>query len=572
MDTSVKISVKALLVFLLWCGSQAIVAQEPSVQARLSQASIALGDSVALTVTARNVDKSIDTSPLNALFEVTGQSSSREVRVVNGVETAISSWVILIEPKQSGVLTVPAIPVGDYRSQPLALNVSEAPSGQDRVLFLEAEVDVQDPYVQSQALLTVKVWQAVNVIESSKVNLGSDQFTTIALERDREYNEVRDGRQYLVQEQQFALFPQASGVHTFGPIELRAKIPLDSSRTQGFFAPTRNIKRLSNPITLNVRPRPVSTQGDWWLPAKSVQLQERWSGDPSAIDGNETVTRTIELTAIGASGDQLPDISVPDVDGVKLYAETTDRTSVATNAGVVSTQTVSWAVVPERNGQIELPPLSVTWFDTTTGSTQQASLPGRTLTVTGIAEPTALPGTDADSDVDRRNTDGALVGPVAVNTESSNTRGRWLWLAIGAFGVLFLQIIAVAIWYFASRSSHARQQPFQSAVDAHKVPSLQSVKQACDQADIAVIQSAVLSWAKAFWPQTPPRNLLAVGQRLGDPELTSLLSAVDSTLYGGQPDDTDINLGDIPTLMERAAGHLVDTQVTVSQGSQLPSL
>jgi len=223
-------------------------------------------------------------------------------------------------------------------------------------------VNKENPYVQSQVLLTVKVWQSINVMESSKANLGSDQFKTVALERDKEYVATRDGKDFLVQEQQFALFPQASGVHTFCPIELRAKIPVDNSRVQGFFTPTRTVKRLSQPITLNVQPRPDSVQGQWWLPAQDVQISDSWSADPTKINANESITRTLEITAVGVSGDQLPDIELPLVDGLKLYADNVDRSSVASDQGIVSTQKVTWAVVPERNGEVEVPPIRLSWF------------------------------------------------------------------------------------------------------------------------------------------------------------------------------------------------------------------
>jgi len=120
-------------------------AQEASVRAQLSQASIAFGDSVSLTVTATNLDEAIDLSSLDALFTVTGRSSSREVRILNGVRTSIVNWVITIEPKKSGVLTVPPIAVGQLQSRALALNVGNAPTGNQRDLFIEATVDTDSP-------------------------------------------------------------------------------------------------------------------------------------------------------------------------------------------------------------------------------------------------------------------------------------------------------------------------------------------------------------------------------------------------------------------------------------------
>lgn len=530
----------------------------PSLQAELSQASITFGDSVSLTVSARNMDEAIDFSSLNASFNVTGRSSSREVKIINGVQTVLVNWVIQIEPKKAGVLTVPPIRVGNLQTQPLALNVSGPPTGANRELFIEASVDTENPYVQSQVLLTIKVWQSIRILESNKVNLGSDLFQTVSLERDREYVDTRDGKEFLVQEQQFALFPQSSGVHTFGPIELQAKVPVDNSRAQGFFTPTRSVKRLSQPITLNVKARPDSVQGQWWLPAKDVQITDSWSADPSNIDANETLTRTIEIIATGVSGDQLPDIEPPTVDGLKLYADNVDRTSVATDEGIVSTQRVTWAVLPERNGAVDVPPINLSWFNTQSGQPDVAELPAQTVVINGLAEQ-AAPIVATDSSTDSPNGadtgDSALVGPASSALIGANRFPNWLWLLLGAAGILFLQAIAFGFWKIRSRHIQSKRTAVALSADAERIPSLRKVSSAAKNSNLQDFQQAVLQWAQEFWPQTPPNNLLTVAKRLREPKLHSVFTDVDTALYGNS--GITVSLSEVGELMHTSASQIV---------------
>lgn len=561
-----------IVMLILFCSLDAY-AQESSVSAELSQASMAFGDSVSLIVTARNVDKAIDLSPLESQFTVTGRSSSREVRVLNGIQTAISSWVIQIEPKLPGVLTVPPISVGNFQSQPLALNVGQPPSGSSRVLFVEAFVGTNSPYVQSQVLLTIKVWQSIKVLESSKVNLGSDQFITIALEQDKQYREILDGKEYLVQEQKFALFPQASGVHTFGPIELKAKVPVDNTRTQGFFTPTRNVKRLTQPVTFNVKPRPSSTQGQWWLPASNVQILETWSGDPTNIDANETITRTIEVLATGVSVDQLPEIETPEIEGLKLYADNSDRVSTASEAGIVSSQKVTWAVVPERNGDIAIPPVNLTWFNTETGQSQVATLPAQTLSVFGVAQE-ATPSVALSSQrAGENSTDAAnaLIIPDGVGLGSSSVKPNWLWVLIGAAALACLQAIGFGFWWLSKRGSRAVKSGSQSRSDASVVPSFSRLRTAVSKpSDLAAVQGAVLDWAAKFWSDSPPKNLLIVAKRLEEPQLGQVFEQIDAVLYGASEGEVDLSA--VESRMQTAASRLVDARHVVSQNSQLPAL
>lgn len=553
-------------------------ARPPSVMAELSQASVLFGDSVSLTVTARNMDEGIDLTALNADFNVTGRSSSREVSIINGVETVLVNWVIQIEPKQPGVLTVPPISVGNLSTQPLALNVGGPPTGADRVLFIEVSADTQNPYVQSQVLLTIKVWQSINVLESNKVNLGSDQFQTVSLEQDKEYLATRDGKEFLVQEQQFALFPQSSGEHTFGPIELQARIPADNNRVQGFFTPSRTVKRLSQPITFNVQPRPDSVQGQWWLPAKDVQIRDSWSSDPSNINANDTITRTIEVIATGVSGDQLPDIEPPTIDGIKLYADNIDRSSVATDEGIVSTQRVTWAVVPERNGEVLVPPITLSWFNTQNRTSEVAELPSQSVVVNGLAEqaspivatdPAGNPANDGTSDESNE----ALLGPVATTLPQSRYP-NWLWLLIGALGLLLLQAIGFGLWKLRSFRSAANKQTAASFDDASHIPSLHNVSAAAKAAKLGEFQQAVLQWAQEFWPKTPPNNLLSVAKRLQQPELFKVFTDVDTALYGqsDQPSEQAVQLSGVEKLMQSGARQIVDAGKVRETVSSLPVL
>jgi len=57
-------------------------------------------------------------------------------------------------------------------------------------------VDNNAPYVQAQAILTVKVWRAINLSGASKSALNTDQFLVVPLERNKQYKATRDGREY----------------------------------------------------------------------------------------------------------------------------------------------------------------------------------------------------------------------------------------------------------------------------------------------------------------------------------------------------------------------------------------
>lgn len=561
---------------LLWIGLSIshsnLYAQEqpPSVSAELSQANVVFGDPVSLTITARNTNARPDLSSLHALFNITGRSVSQQESFVNGVNNFVVNWVIQIEPKQSGVLTVPPLKLGNLQTPPLALNVGDPATGADRVLFIEASVDNENPYIQSQVLLTVKIWQSIDVLGREFANLGSDQYQTFALERDKEYLDTRDGKEYLVQETQYALFPQAIGVHTVGPIELRAQIPADSTQVQGFLSPRRIVKRFSQPIVVNVQPRPDSVQGQWWLPAKNVEISDSWSADPKNINANDTITRTIEIQATGVIGDQLPDIEPPSVEGLKFYADNVDRSSVVTDQGIVSTQRITWAVIPERDGEINVPAFTLNWFNTESEQPEATELPAQTVVVSGLDErPASLVTADSQNNGNLANND-SLVGPVSTSLPFVSGYPNWLWLLLGAVGILFIQAIGVGLWKLRSLHSSAKSNVQQNAIDAAQIPSLQKVSSAAKSAKLNDLQQAVLQWAQEFWPQTPPNNLLSVAQRLNEPKLGEIFTDIDTALYGTS--EESVYLLEIEKLMRASARQIVDGGKAIQPVSRLPKL
>ena len=165
------------------------------------------------------------------------------MQILNGERRSTVTWVLEIAPREVGVFTVPAVTVGGVESELVTLTVTEAPSGAARDVFVEAVVDTRTPWVQSQVLLTLSVFRAIDIIDGSLGEPAGDGLDVRALGDDTRREEERDGRRYLVVERRFALFPQRSGRLVVEPIALTVSVPTDPTRVRGFFAPTRRLTR-----------------------------------------------------------------------------------------------------------------------------------------------------------------------------------------------------------------------------------------------------------------------------------------------------------------------------------------
>ena len=378
----------AFVVLFAFATSGVVRAQQGDVSVQLGASSITIQETVRLAIVATGVDGELDTAALEREFDVIGRSSSRDVRILNGERRSTVTWVLELVPRAVGVFTVPAVSVGGVESELLTLTVTEAPSGAKRDVYVEASVDTREPWVQSQVMLTLRVFRAIEIVDGALGEPSGDGLEVRALGGDRRYEAERDGRRYVVDERRFALFPQRSGTLRIEPVTLSVTVPADPTRVRGFFSPTRKLVRRSAAIPLSVRPRPGGT-GGWWLPATDVALEETWrdgaGGDPLGGSGEvrvgEPLTRTLVLRAGGVLDTQLPDLPVPDVDGLAVYADDPVRESAAAGDALAATRTVSLAIIPERAGTFELPAVTLDWFDVDAGRTRTASLPARTLTV-----------------------------------------------------------------------------------------------------------------------------------------------------------------------------------------------
>jgi hypothetical protein len=212
---------------------------------------------------------------------------------------------------------------------------------------------------------------------------------------DTHSRQVRDGREYSVTERRFALFAQKSGQTVIEPVTLSVTVPADPTRVRGFFSPTRKLTRRTLPISLNVQPRLNGGNG-WWLPAKSVQLEGKWATPLSEAKVDQPLTRSIVLSAEGVLESQLPDISVPAIDGVSLYAEDPKRAMRPTEEGLVAEQQINWALIPQRSGTITLPEINVEWFNTQTGRREIATLPQERIQVQAATQSSASATTGSD--------------------------------------------------------------------------------------------------------------------------------------------------------------------------------
>lgn len=526
-----------MILCLLLC-LLATSARAATLTATLDRTDIAEGESVTLTVEAVDADGDIDFSVLDADFDVLNVSRSRNVRIMNGRSDSSLTFEVALLPKRTGEISIPAFSLDGARSQPITLQVGEAPAqtpgvAAGREFFVETSVDKTTPYVQEQVIVSVKIYQAREIVEGRLDDPASDQLVVQRLGNDVSYQSELQGQRYTVIERRFAVFAQESGVVRLPPIALTATVRrTDRWRGGSFFAPTENIRVASNALQLDVKPRPAGHDAGWWLPADAFGLTENWSTDPTAARVGEPLTRTISLSAVGVQENQLPVLRPPEVEGVKIYPDQPELQTVADSEGLQSYRTDKWAIIPQRAGEVTLPEVRVNWFDTARKESREAVLPATTITV--AASPGAVPEVPNPVEQPVATTEPAPTSDVGVEapllpTAASRDPGLWPWATLLA---LLGWVATGGLWWRSRRRPGAAMPERALSTRAKRRADLSALRSAVAGGDARAFRRALLTWSAQHWPTSSPAGLQALAQRLRSAELEASFKALDAAVYG----------------------------------------
>ncbi|ANB18121.1 BatD family protein [Dokdonella koreensis] len=507
-------------------------AADGGVRAWLDRDTMQLGESVTLNVESQGGGGQPDFSALDRDFRQLGTQSSRQVNIVNGATAVKTLWAVALEPKQEGVLTVPAITVGGAQTEPLTLTVLPQPSGAQGKpgddIFVEVTADPLAPYVQQQIRYAVKLYFAFDLTDGNLGEPKADGLVVQRLGQDRRYVANIGERRYHVVERHYALIPEASGTLRIPALVFRGSA-LDPRDPTGFFNRGRAVSASSDAVDLHVRPRPAAWGAGAWLPAVELTLSDE-SDLPAEVRVGDPVTRTVRLRAQGLGYEQLPELEFPVLDGAEIYPDKSQVTTRDDGTWLFGERVRKFAVVPTRPGKLELPALAIRWWNTTTGSEATAVLPARTVDVLPAAAGAAPPPV-ASPAVPAATADPApppASGEAPAVVASTRT---WQWVAIAGFG---LWLATLVLWWRRSQRRAPVAAPATSPVaDAGTARTL--FLRAAALGELAGAERSLIAWARVERPQL--RNVGEVIAELADDEQREALLALQRVRYADAPAD-----------------------------------
>jgi len=524
-----KMQLLGLTVGLLMVAS---VAQAAAVTAKLDRNNAVVGETVTLILQTDDTDQSLDTdlAALNVDFDVLDRRSETQMSFVNGRRTAYVRLVITLEPKRAGNLNIPALKFPGASSSPLTLKVSAAPAlaaGDPEPVFIEVTVMPESGpyYVLSQVGLMVRIFYQANLTEAA-INPPAPLQASVRLLDEVPYQAERNGNKYRVLERRYAIFPERSGTLTIPPMQLSGRlIERPSDRLWQPSVRGRRVRVTSEPLELEISPRPEKFSGDHWLPARRITMSQKIS-DNEKLHVGEPVTRTVILDAVGLEEHMLEEPVWPDMSDTRIYPDQPQGISRDDGEWVLGHKEFRYAIVPESAGTMVLPEIRLDWWDTVSHRQRTAILPEHEITV--------LPSDLAPvATVMPVNSDGTVAGVIdAVNGQSGSGINAVLWKsATGAFAFLWLLTL-----FFYYRRGPVVRLPTDSngSVTLDEKALLKQLQQACQKGNAPSARKDLAQWIRNYAPKSMRGSMRDFGANCGDQALEQGIAELDSSGFADE--------------------------------------
>lgn len=527
-------------------------------RAWLDRDSANAGDVVMLNIETdqRGVDP--DYTPLRNDFALGAKSANQQMQVTNGSVTVRALFGVVLTPRKSGELIVPAIRVGNERTEPLRLQVGASASDAgssasgaaaaaqgNEDAFVQTQVDDPQPYVQQSVGVVVRLYFATQLASGELDLEAPDGASLQRIGDDVSSVKVLNNRQYNVVERRYLLVPERSG-----------RLVLPSARFNGrsvggffddyFGRGNGELSARSASIPLQVRAQPANAPQPW-LPLRSLQL--RYTTTPQRATAGEAAQLVVEASARGATQAQFPELPTPSVPDAQVFAEPPQYEERFVDGSPQLRLTRRYSIVPNRAGPLVVPGLQVAWWDVGAAAAKTAALPDLTLDVAAgsgaFAAPAPAPTPVANPSPDNAAPT-AAAGTLSLQ-QAAATQRPWGWIA-AAIGFALLWI-ATLVWALLRRRGGSHGAPVINASDAaapgrrvtHGVAELRRALDTGGMDDVAAVlcgMAGVIDIDSVLAALSDPAQQAAVAQMQrarwgGDGDVTSARSALREAFAKG---------------------------------------
>lgn len=388
---------KTALLAACLLSSAAAGAAELAVTATLNNSRAALGDQLVLSVAISGSGSATPKPPLIPNVEIYESGKSQSMSIINGSVSSRAVYTYILEPRKPGRFVVPPIevpgaaptapiefsvdaagappqtpppapPLGQAPATPPAPNPGARPAGSPDA-FVTATLEKNKALVNEQVTLVVRFFTAVPLLGAPQYD--APKLTGLLSENlgaEGQGTTVIGGRSYNFSELKSALFPVQAGRATIGPAFVTVQLPRRGSGGTGddffdrFFSMTApEARRLqTEPLTLQAEPLPPGAPADFSGVVGALTIAA--SVDRTQLKAGEALNLTVVVNGVG-NIKSLPEPKRPDLPSVRFFDSESSIKLERVGDKVGGSKTFKTVVVARVSGPLEIPPISVSYYD-----------------------------------------------------------------------------------------------------------------------------------------------------------------------------------------------------------------
>lgn len=515
------------------------------VTASVNENPVQLNESVDLVI---SVDDKVDSnafdfSVLESDFRLLGTSVSSETRMINFKTTRITRFTTRLMPKKAGTLTIPEFSYQGISSDAISLQVTKNTGSTDNnSIYVETELSQNQVWLQQQVTYTTRLFLSVQISSGSLTQPEIEGALVEQEGKDKEYDKIINGVAYRVIERTYKVIPQRSGEFAIQSPVFQAEV-VENARRQFGFNRTKTISRVGPDQSLTVKAIPNHYVGHW-LPSEMVMLNSELEPTQQEYYVGEPITRVITLSALDVSKEQLPEINAQYPADIKVYPDQAEVRSNLRGDQYISQRVETQALIPSQAGNITLPAIKITWWNTKTEKMQTTQVEAQTIKVVAnpnmAQAPAQPPQIMTAPDTEQPTTEPADLNAADPQTNQAPTSvpaapvNPWSfnYLAV-LFASLWIITLMALVWLLINKQKAKpdTDQTYQQSQSEKLAWS--RLQKACQKNQIEQIQSQLPIWVAAIYQTQINTSHQALAQ-LANPNINEQINAMQASRFAPQ--------------------------------------
>ncbi len=376
-----------LITVILLISVVPLFAGDVSIEASVDKDTVHLDETFTLTVVLRGgaelgMATNIDMPKLDD-FQVINQSKNTVFSIIPGQAESTQTIQYVLQPFRSGKFVIDSIEFHSagktVKSNPIQITVEHTVSPtvsvptyvpprsyqlpdkysyyDDKDMWTEQVIDVENPYVNQQITLTFKFYYRTSISgEAQYQPPDTTGFKVVELHKSSiSSTETINGIEFNVDCVKIALFPVSAGDKTIGQTLLN--VPVD-------FFDYKTLK--SNKTNVHVRALPAEGRPSSFSGAVG-EFIIYGKVDKEEVEINQPVS--LELTVEGFGNvDSIGQPVLNGIDGFKVYPSGSSGNSTVKDNFVYGQKTFKYVLMPSKTGILAIPEIKYTYFNTKEGT------------------------------------------------------------------------------------------------------------------------------------------------------------------------------------------------------------